>query len=190
MTVPQLCLEDVPAIDVRRLKREKSLAPGTERLMGWRDDDGDIAAVSIRPGEGGLDIVGILGSLRDLGCAVDYVTADLTLGRRTYLRCPTCGSRVEILRLFPSDVRCWRCAELPYLQATLGTTYERLTFRREVARQRLCPHPTTGVWRKPRYMRWSRWEELVRAYRQADLAVVEHIIGGNGEPVFSGRRMS
>jgi hypothetical protein len=185
MTAVLTSMEDVPAVDVRRLRRERSLTPGTERRLGWRIREGDtttMTAVAIRPGMAGFDVVGLFGSLETLGATVEYAEpVQLTFGEMTYVVCPSCEARVAILVLTPNEVRCRQCARLPYRQARLGR-YERLAYKRDRALARLNPHDRTGTWRKPVGMRWSRWDQLVSDYRRRNADVVRFLAAPPDDP--------
>ncbi len=186
MTVVLPAIEDVPSVDVRRLRRERSLTPGTERRLGWSVREGDtttMTAVAIRPGIDGFDVIGLFGSLEKLGASVEYAEpVQFTFGGMTYVVCPSCEARVAILVLTTNEVRCRQCARLPYRLARLGR-FERVAHRRDEALARLHPHPATGTWRRPKGMRWRRWTALVDDYRAADADVLSFMTGQECRPV-------
>lgn len=162
-------MDDLPKIDIRRLRRDSYL-DGDRRWLGWRIDGELIASVLITASSQAVDIVGeALG--RELATTVELDYVELTFGRRPYFRCPRCDERVSLL--FLGDAVCRHCTGYRYLSESLGAA-GRLQDRRERARLALGLDEN-GHAERPRGMHRETWLRLWGRYWAAEDAVAESL---------------
>lgn len=116
----------------------------------------------------------------------EYRYVDLPLSRvpgidgkssRMYFHCPYCGRRVRYLYDYYKHYACRKCAKLNYSsQQKSGMDGMRLKMGRIVEKElgytwwrKDCPGMCIqDVWNipKPRYMRWEKYERLMKEFRQ------------------------
>lgn len=96
---------------------------------------------------------------------------------RMYFHCPYCGKRVRYLYRRQESYMCRECAKLNYkCQQESGMDEMRLKMHRIVEKKLgytwwRREHPNTEIYDlllipKPRYMRWEKYEKLMREMRQ------------------------
>src|SRR3954470_22020911 len=119
----RVTLDDLPAIDVRKLHREGRLAPGYSGIMPLTRGGREVGAVALRRDGDTLTIAyGIAvapegGGERIVERVPVLSTVQPGGGERLWLGCPGCGRRCAVLHGNPR-FRCRRCVGAPYARQT------------------------------------------------------------------------
>lgn len=94
---------------------------------------------------------------------------------RVYFICPSCGKRVRYLYKKDNGIRCRTCSELNYASQQKSGMEEVLHKMQDVVENKLQyshwklenPYSLHELYiPKPRYMRWRKYNELIREYKQ------------------------
>ncbi len=160
------CTDDMRSIDVRRLRRDGLLKPGTAFGWNWTRRGEIVASINVaamvdrvrftyRNSERG-------GPWVDVNCdAVLDCTPMHFGGVQTWWRCPCCHRRVALLYV-GRRMACRRCWNLAY-RCERESEQDRTIRRAERIRERLGWEPgiLNGIgWEKPKGMHWRTFERL------------------------------
>lgn len=154
-------------LDVRRLKREGALTPGSKATVRW--STGAALAYTVAHNQITLDY------RWSHGDSSAHVTSGIELeqtacnfgGSRTWFLCPTCGARVAIIYV-GRFVSCRTCARLVYpsqSQDAIGRSWRRTLM---IERRMGVPDGRSWDFRRPKGMRRATFDRLNAAYWQEE----------------------
>jgi hypothetical protein len=175
-------MDDKYAVDVRQLKREGLLAPGTAFTFAWDPSVPPVCRVRVRV------------EAEELLFDFDRQTTRVTLfrtpchlgGARSWFACPNCGKRVA--RLFSPHFHCRSCVGRPYRTQSMTAT-QRAREKLRKLRVRL-----SGSWNpvdvlpllpdppKPRGMHWTTYRRLLAQVEKAELLALRALCIKLGMP--------
>lgn len=158
------CTDDMHAVDVRRLHRERLLVPGQSFGWQWHRNGEVVASIGLAVRAGFVDFSyrhQRHGQWQDVHCTALLVTTPCRYGgTRAWWQCPCCGRRVALLYVGNLPA-CRHCYGLAY-RCTRETAYDRATRRADTLRERLGWEPgiLNGDGTKPKGMHWRTFERL------------------------------
>ena len=154
-------------LDVRKLKREGALTPGSKATVRWSSG----AAIEYTVGHDHI----ALDYRWTRGQSSEHVTSEIGLeqmacnlgGSRTWFLCPDCGARVAIIyvRKLPS---CRTCSRLVYPSQAEDAIARSWRRTRKIERQ-LSVGAETWNHRRPAGMRQGTFDRLRAAYWQEQM---------------------
>lgn len=162
-----LTTEETRRIDVRWLKRQGFLRPGSSGVLRWHCGGEQTGSVRFSAKCGCLRLSYHYRELSGQWLPrVQEITIDRTRcnfgGTRPWFRCPGCDRRVAILYGVAVDYLCRRCYNLPY-----GSQHEReldrMLRRARQIRKRLgaSENLLEPIDEKPKGMHWDTFQRLV-----------------------------
>jgi hypothetical protein len=159
-------------LDVRRLARAGSLAPGASSAYSWPDGGSTTRRADLHS-EGSRLTIHFGGACRSIAVPL-YQTPCQYGGTRPWFLCPRsgCGCRVAILYVDGFELHCRGCLGLTY-QSTRENPEARALRRYRRIMRRLGADPF-GILAgsKPPRMRWSTYARLIT---EAEEALKEHL---------------
>ena len=161
------CTDDMHAMDVRKLQRQRLLKPGHSLTWSWSVNGETCATINLQVG---TDRVTLNYRTRERGGGWRPMRYPILLdwtgcnygGKRAWWLCPAadCGRRVAVI--YAGDVfACRQCHHLAY-RCQRETDDYRATRRADTIRQRLGWEPgiLNGAGWKPKGMHWRTFERL------------------------------
>ncbi|MAL94576.1 MAG: hypothetical protein CME40_05830 [Haliea sp.] len=187
--------DDYPALDVRRLSREKLLVAGNSFVRSWYRGGAKVASIRIEVAESWivLDYRSRQYGETDWRHNRYSVVLDRTPchlgGVRHWFRCPGegCGRRVAILYGGERYV-CRHCHQLAY-ESQREVDYDRLARRADRIRDKLGWERgilNGNYWPKPKGMHWRTFQRLVAEHDRLVAASLQGIaaqLSLSGEPI-------
>jgi len=164
------CTDDMRALDVRKLQRERLLTPGNALTWSWSRNGETVATIGLSVG---ADRVTLDYRQRERGGdwrAMNY-PVPLTWtqcnygGRRAWWLCPSCARRVAVLYGGAATFACRHCHRLAY-RSQRETDDDCAARRADTIRRRLGWEPgiLNGSGGKPKGMHWATFERLAAAH--------------------------
>ncbi len=160
---------DYRAIDVRRLQRDKLLAPRLSFTWNWTREGKTVASVQVHVRANSISLnyrhKNRTDDWRPMNYSVPIHWTDCALGgQRAWLRCPAlgCGRRVALLYIGSAGIfACRHCYQLAYVSQRENCV-DRGLRRADKIRVRLGWRPgvLNGEDDKPKGMHWRTYERL------------------------------
>ena len=176
-------VDDMRALDVRRLKREGLLEPGNKFGWRWANSRGE-SSIKLRVEASGIWLsyrVRDTGAeeWKDMNYNVPLVSTPCHLGgSRAWFLCPARGCGRRVAKLYSGRVfACRKCHQLAY-PSQREPAYERHARRADKIREKLGWRP--GILNgpehtKPKGMHWKTYDRLVHEYRLLEQASLRGI---------------
>jgi hypothetical protein len=163
----RLCIDDMRALDVRKLQRQRLLAPGNSLTWSWSINGETTGTINLMVA---ADRVTLAYRQRERGGAWQPMNYPVRLdwtgcnfgGQRAWWLCPAVDCRRRVAVLFGGTVfACRQCHRLAY-RCQREADDDRATRRADKLRDRLHWEPgiLNGNGLKPKGMHWRTFERL------------------------------
>ncbi|MCE1226866.1 MAG: hypothetical protein LWW87_10330 [Geobacteraceae bacterium] len=168
-------LEQQLRIDIRYLKKNRMLEPGSYTLAWSYGDEETSARASLvvaeqkmvvacnwKDGETGLpQRMDRLIRLSETPCRYG--------GTRKWFICPQCGNRMAVLVLLPPSIGCRHCRNLSYASQSESISYRALRRRNKIARRLERDEYFGEMLTRPKGMHWQTYYRLCGEHDDADM---------------------
>ena len=161
--------DDKLALDIRKLQRDGRLVSGTGCTVTWTTRHRS-SSIGLHAGQGAV-MLKYSSQGKEHSYSVEIAhTACHFGGGRAWWKCPCCKERCAIL-YGGSIFVCRKCAGLHY-PSQHASALDKAILRAEKIRQRLGWQPgiANSGSGKPKWMRWSKYTELVAKHNQHAMA--------------------
>ena len=180
-------LEQQLRIDIRYLKKNRMLEPGTYTL-GWSCGDEETAArAGLIVGSRKMVVAcswidGETGESEKMKLAIDLLELPCRYGgSRKWLICPRCGHRMAVLVLTPPSVGCRHCMNLSYASQSENVSYRGLRKMNKIADRLQRGEYFGEMLLKPKGMHWKTYNRLIEQHDEADTQSMHWMIARMGK---------
>lgn len=180
-------LEQQLRIDIRYLRKNRLLEPGSYTLIWSCGDENAAARASLIVTRQKI-IITCRWTDEETG-APQKMNRVITLsetpcrygGSRKWLICPRCGHRMVVLVLTPPSVGCRHCLDLSYASQGENVSYRGLRKMNKIADRLQRAEYFEEMLLKPKGMHWKTYNRLIEQHDEADTQSMNWMITRLGE---------
>jgi len=155
--------EEVHRVDIRFLKKQGYLSPGTHGSLSWNCDGEPTGDIRFETKHDAIHLIykhrrhGEDWQPRNERIAFDRTPCNYG-GDRQWLTCPHCARRVAIVYGLNSGFLCRHCYNLPYSSQSEGHLDRMMRKARKISKR---IENKDGYFEKPKGMHWKTYNRLV-----------------------------